>query len=949
VGLAESPWTSTADLDGSIQSPMSGMSPRTVAVVQVRVVGPLEVRRGDLVVDLAPKERIVLERLALAGGDTVSDEALQDALWPRDAPTTARKTLAGYVHRLRQALGSAAIGRRASGYGLDLGHVRIDVVELEEDLITARRAVMAGDDDTAVSAYRRSLERFRGRPFDGLDDVDAAAVERARLREVRGCAEEELYELLLARGASAEVVPSLEALVAREPVRERAWAQLITAFARCGRQADALDAYARARRALADELGIEPSPQLQAIHRQLLEQDDALFASPSPAGAGSAAPLDRLVGREELLDRIAGALDDHRLVSLVGPGGAGKTRLAQHLVGGRLDAHLVELAPVGATRVPSALLQGLGLDAQAGRAPVEVIARWCAGRRVLIAIDNCEHVIDETAALVVALLHECPDAQILTTSRERLRVRGEVVVDVGPLPTPQTDADIDASPAVALFVERASEADVTLDLTEPDERAAVAAVCRRLDGLPLALELGAAQLRSRSVVELCDDVDVLPVVRRDVPARQQSLDDVVAWSEELLAPPARAAFRRLSVLTGDFDAATACAVIAADPIVAGDELTVLTQLVEASLLMVERRPGRPNRYRLLDTVRRHGARRLEDAGERDATLDALHGWAERAVAVMEAQIRTPQQDEAMALAARERLSFTTAYDHALAVGDHRAALRLAATVPMGLVADRRAALRQLLAVTRDAPPALRARAWSTLANLASDAGDGPGQADAALEALAAATEAGDDAQTAWARYFLVLGKWAAGVLDELGDLIDDAAADFERIGSDHGVASMLWIRSQVEPDTATAIDLADRAIAVFRRLGISSGLAHALEGRALIALRDDDRATVRVHLAEALAIVSDANNSGCTAHCVESVGAYAAADGRLAAARQLLDLATALRDVGGHGMRVWERAGHEQVVAALVDHEVAPMVVPAHLDVAAAAALAQAVLADGTD
>jgi hypothetical protein len=316
---------------------------------------------------------------------------------------------------------------------------------------------------------------------------------------------------------------------------------------------------------------------------------------------------------------------------------------------------------------------------------------------------------------------------------------------------------------------------------------------------------------------------------------------------------------------------------------------------------------------------------------------------------MEPQIRTPRQDEAMAIAATERLAITAACDHALGLGDDRRALRLAATVPMGLLAERRALLTRLLVADPDAPPDLRARAWSTLANLASDVGDGDGQAAAAAAAIAAATEAGDEFQLAWARYFLVLGNWAADRIDGLDALVADAVAGFEAIGSAHGVASMHWVASQLEPDTAAATALAQRAVAEFRSLAIPSGLAHALEGQALIALRAGDRDLARADLAEAVTIVSDAGNSGCSAHCVESVAAFAAEDGRFGDARRLVDAAAVLREVSGHGMRVWEREGHRRVVAALAGRDDGPTAPPTELDVSAAAVLALAVLADGAD
>jgi hypothetical protein len=243
---------------------------------------------------------------------------------------------------------------------------------------------------------------------------------------------------------------------------------------------------------------------------------------------------------------------------------------------------------------------------------------------------------------------------------------------------------------------------------------------------------------------------------------------------------------------------------------------------------------------------------------------------------------------------------------------------------------------------------LRARAWTTLANLASDVGDGTRQASAASEALAAAQEADDAPQAAWARYFLVLGRWAEGRMEGLEEQIEDAIAEFGAIGSAHGVASMHWIGSQVAADPARAAALAGLAVSQFRALDIPSGLAHALEGRALVALRAGDPGTARIDLTEAVTIVSAAGNGGCTAHCVESVAAFAAAAQRHEDARRLAAAAAAVRRRSGHGMRVWEQEGHRLVVAVLGD-TIDPADGTVELDIGSAAAMALAVLRDRQD
>jgi predicted ATPase/DNA-binding SARP family transcriptional activator len=943
------------------------------AAVEVRVLGPLEVVTAGSLVPLAPKERVVVSRLALSAGTTVTDDAIRDALWPAGHPPSAAKTMAGYVHRLRHALGHEIIARRSTGYVLDLARVSIDVIELDATVARARTARVSGDLDTARTAYRTAAALFRGRPFDEIDDAEDAMVERARLAELRNCIVEELHDVLLELGGGAELVPELEALVAREPTRERAWGQLMTAYARAGRRAHALEAYSRARRILGTELGIEPSPLLQTLHRKLLADDHELLADDvllgdrdadrrdrvsAHRGEGAEASrrvrlvpsLDRLIGRDADVARITDGLAVRRLVTLVGPPGVGKTRLAQHVADTDADAHVVDLAPAMADDVAGAFLRGVGAVAQPGRPAIDVLASTLGAQEALVVVDNCEHVLGPVADVVGALLAACPGVRVLATSRERLRVGGELVVDIEPLPTPEADAEIGASPAVELFLDRAAAAGVLVDLDDRVEQTAVVDICRRLDGLPLALELAAAQLRARSLTDLRDDLRVLDlgVGRRDLPARQQSLEALIASSEALLTSSARAALRRLAVFPAGFDAAAAAAVAAGPPVDAGTEIGALIELVEASLVMVVRRVGQANRYRLLETVRRHAQRRLDAAGERGEAMGALLDWAIDVVAVLEPQVRTPSQDAAMAVALREQLTFTAACDHALAVGDERRALRLAATVPMGLPAERRKLISELLDGARDLPADLRARAWMTLANLASDVGDGDRQAAAATQALAAAAEAQDDFQAAWARYFLVLGRWAAGDVEGLMATVEEAIAGFEAIGSAHGVASMHWIAGQLEEDPAAAGRVADLAIDEFRSLQIASGLAHALEGRALIALRVDDHAVARGCLADALSIFGGAGNGGCSAHCVESIAAFAASRQRLADATRLLHAAAALRDEHGYGMRVWEREGHRRVVAAL-GGEPEPTAMPADLSVATAVEWALAVLDGAAD
>ena len=463
-------------------------------------------------------------------------------------------------------------------------------------------------------------------------------------------------------------------------------------------------------------------------------------------------------------------------------------------------------------------------------------------------------------------------------------------------------------------------------------------------------ELAAAQLRGRSVVELCDDLGTLDlsVGARDAPTRQRSLDDLVAWSEALVPAAAAAALRRLSVFPDDFDSVAARAVIGGRPVEPGGEQAALSALVDASLVVVERRAGSAYRYHLLDTIRRHASRRLDEHGERRSTMDALLDWALAVVADIEPEIRTPRQDAAMAAAARERLSIAAASAYAVTIGDLCAALRLVATVPTVGPVERRALLARLVDSTRAAPVEPRARVWLALANLASDVGEGQHQADAEHVHWMQRPKPATTSRRPGRGTLVVLGRWDDGRVVGLADLVAETTAGFRSIGSAHGVASMTWIGSQLEDDVDVAATLAAAAVDDFRTLGVSSGLAHALEGQALVALRAGAHELVVTSLAEAVAIVSAAGNVGCTAHCVESVAAFAARRGLLGDARRLAAAAAVLRAASGHGMRVREREGHRQVVDVLGDVDLA-VALPADLSVLEVAELAQAVLAAATD
>ena len=617
------------------------------------------------------------------------------------------------------------------------------------------------------------------------------------------------------------------------------------------------------------------------------------------------AATDVFVGRDADLARVVDGLSTHRLVTLTGAGGTGKSRLAIEAAGALLPnlrdgVWLAELAASSdAGRVPALVASVLGLGERVDQPVLETLVEWLRSRDLLLVIDNCEHLIDGVADLAAAILRSCPGVRILATSRELLGVRGELAMRLSPL---AVDGD-----AVALFVERARAAVGGFD-PNADDLELVTQLCRRLDGLPLAIELAAARLRILSLPQLVGRLDdrfrLLTGGNRTDLARQRTLEAVVAWSYDLLQEPERALFRAVSVFPDSFTLEAAAAVTGGDVL---DVVDGLGRLVEKSLLVpVEGRTG-TDRYQLLETLRQYGRDRLFDEGEGDVVRHALRAWAMTHVEHLERVMRTPAQDAALAVARAERANLAAAMEWAVAEGALVDALRIAAAVPIGLNSERRALIGDLLDRGGDAvPPEVRARAGLTVANLAFEQCDWDAAAGAALAAQADFDAAGDRLHAAWARYFVVSSSWGAGDEATVDRLIVDLLAEFRDLDDDFGTAYTLWIAGQREPEPARAEALAEEAHRRFRDLGSSVGLAHAVEGRAIIALSVDRLDDAVPFLAEAVDLFAAAGNLGCTAHALEAVAVWAAAGGDAESGAELVGAAESLRRAGGHGHRPWE-------------------------------------------
>jgi predicted ATPase/DNA-binding SARP family transcriptional activator len=602
--------------------------------VQLALLGPLEVTSGHSRVALsAPKERAVLEMLALRAGRPVPAEQLHEGLWGQNAPPSAARALHTYISHLRRALLAGCIVTTSGGYVLQVGPDEVDATRFEHAVHEARERQESGDRRWAVSVLREGLGLWRGRPCPELSEHSWVTAEVARLEELRREAEEELAALRLAMGESTRLVGELEAAVAAEPLRERRWAQLMVAYYRAGRQADALRAFARLRSTLADELGVSPSADLVALEQKVLQHSPEL--DPRPLGGeaatshvqeGGARPLPSLassfVGRAGQVAEVAGLVGERRLVTLAGTGGCGKTRLAQEIaatVAGRFagGAHFVALAAVADPGlVPVAVAEALGVRPESGRPPAQVVAEVIGHRETLAVVDNCEHLAQAVAELVERLLSDAPGLRVLATSREPLRIAGETVWRVPSLevPTPGASAvERRGCAAVELFVDRVLSARPGLRLDD-DAIATVAEIVRRLDGMPLAIELAAARVGLVGLAGILERLDdrfaLLSGGSRTAPSRQQTLRAAVAWSYDLLSAKEKDLFCDLSAFRGSFSLEAALAVAGTPPEEATEDFLAL---VSKSMVAIVGPVRGPLRYRLHETLRHFGAGQVGEA------------------------------------------------------------------------------------------------------------------------------------------------------------------------------------------------------------------------------------------------------------------------------------------------------------------------------------------------
>ncbi len=655
------------------------------------MLGSFEVRTDDGAFADVPGARLrgLLIALALEPGHAVPKATLVDWIWGERPPTEAANALQRLVSRLRKALPEGLVEGQTDGYRLRVEPDAVDAVRFERLVGQARN----DDDPRRVRLLREGLALWRGAAMQDVGLQDSAAFDAAvtRLEGLRLTAMEDWFDAEVSLGHGMELVTELTDLVAAHPLRERLVAALMRALVATGRDTEALLVYQRTREALADALGVDPSPELSALHVALLRGE--LGRREENRKTNLRAELTSFVGKDADVAAVRELIAEHRLTTLIGPGGSGKTRLAietaRTLVGELPDgAWLVELAAIGADGdVAQSTLAALGLrDALLGAAPnAEPTDRLIAAireREALLILDNCEHVIESAAVFAHRVLGECQRLRILATSREPLGITGEALWLVEPLALPEGDAspgEIESSPAVQLLRDRAGA--VRRDLAvDAHSLSTMARVCRALDGIPLAIELAAARLRTMSLDQLASRLDdrfrLLTGGSRTALRRHRTLRAVIDWSWELLTDAERIVLRRLSVFSGGASLDAAEQVCVSDAVEQEQVLELLTTLTEKSLLLTE--GDSAPRYRMLDTIKEYARDRLTETGGSDLARHAHLAYFTELAETAEPHLRRAEQLEWLATLEVEHDNISSAMRGAIAAGEAHAAMRLAA-------------------------------------------------------------------------------------------------------------------------------------------------------------------------------------------------------------------------------------------------------------------------------
>jgi predicted ATPase/DNA-binding SARP family transcriptional activator len=820
------------------------------------ILGEVRVLRAGAPIPLGgPMAQRLLAALLLGAPGAVDRDTLVERLWGYAPPATATTALHVHVSHLRQALepdlrsgACSAIRTAGDGYALEIDRARIDAEQFES-LVHDAEELAGVEPEQALGDVESARALWRGRPWGALADEVWLRSDVTRIEELRRRADELWGDVQLALGRHELIVDSLARAVEAEPLREHRWEQLMLALYRCGRQADALRAFQDARHTLTEELGIEPSPALRAREQAVLVQDPSLDAPPrSPPERprhNLPAALTSLVGREDDLRATRKLVKASRLVTLTGVGGVGKTRLAVQCAADlvpRFDdgAWLVELAPIDdPSLVPGRVAATLGLRERGGQSVTDMIADYLADRSLLLVVDNCEHVIDAAARLVDTLLNAAPHLHVLGTSREPLGPPYEQVLRVPVLEVPAPSDDTDTGrlagcPAVQLFVERACAGTASFGLTA-ENQADVAELCRRLDGIPLALELAAVRVDSMTPAEIVHHLEhrfQLLGVDRKHGGRHQTLRGTIDWSHQLLETNEQTLFSRLSVFAGGWTITTARSVATGNGLDEPSMLDGLGALVRKSMVVAENE-AKTTRYRMLESLRRYAHERLASSGKEVAVRTRHAEHFTRLVESLADDVRGPRQHAAYETLLTELDNIRAAFDWHLAAGDAVTALRLVRI------------LRTFWTELMPSEGVQRALAAVALGGNASAAARAGGLADAAwigyingreecarhAEESVALSQAAGIPPDPEALCTLALGDFFAGCFDRSLARLEEATVASRAIDDPYEIASALTgtcMARAILDDTDGALAAGEEALTIARDLGYVTQIAGSL-------------------------------------------------------------------------------------------------------------------------
>jgi predicted ATPase len=897
--------------------------------LEIRLLGPFEVVAGGRLAEISGSKRHgLLALLALRRGRAVSVDELIDALWGEHLPAAPRNALQHHVARLRGALGQEAIVASNDGYALT--DASVDGLRFEELLGDARVALREGDAGRAAESVALGLGLWRGPALQGLTDTTWFSGEARRLEALRVDALEEQFEAALALGEHREIVSALRAAVDENPFRERLWGLLMLALYRSGRQADALESFQEARGVLEEQLGLEPGPELRRVQEAILTHDPALApVTVAPRRGNLPTPQTSFVDREEELAQVVELLREHRLVTLTGPPGVGKSRLAVE-VARSLEPEIadgiwvVDVArAVGAADVAD--LVARAVDARGADPLARVTARF-RDSDALLVLDGCRRVVDEASRIASTVLAECPGVRVLATSREVLRVPGGARVHVEPLAVPDgASTESDDAPALQLFLERARAARPGFD--PASEAAPLAAeITRRLDGLPLAIELVAARVSVLGLGELHSIVERRLALLHDRPASDPSgaLQDLVDWSYDLLHKDEQTLLHQLAVHRGGASLPSLLTVAGSHGL---DEPTVtylLGALVDKSIVSVSFPEGEA-RYDLLDTVREYVLERLAESGRLASARKAHAEYFASLAETARTELRKPDWLSCLKRLEREHDNLWAALAYAPDAPDPLVSARLGVGLGwyFGIaerVSEGRRFIDAALASADEVPLALRIELLAYLCYLATEDDDLEAAVEAGERGLSLAATNDRSWEAAMVRLALAFAYDCAGPYERALTLAEEARRAFDELGDTWGAGSSavtvalaaigLGDLSTAATQTAEAVRLhadydvgaipaalleawlaerredAEAASAAYRRAlesseraGFTEHASFALTGLGSIAFAHGDFGEAEARYRRALAVADDASASWLVADAKARLAQVRAAAG----------------------------------------------------------------------